>query len=148
MKEKGFFQTYWKWLVSIFFVPLITTILWFNFDGFVPRGEASIDSWLVFWGGFMAFFGTISLGFVAVWQTNKSHKLNEKMLKSNEEQNKINRILQHELYKIEEFIRAGNSFSQSIDVSNMNLGVLMKKTQAMLIMRLVKLKQCSVLKAD
>ena len=82
-----FFQKY-KWRLAIgFFLPLLTSYFVFAFNGFIPAGEVGKASWLSFWGGYLAFFGTVFLGLVTVWQTNRAneqaseaHKTNLKLL--------------------------------------------------------------------
>lgn len=67
-----FFRKYKWWFILIFIVPLAVSYFVFAFNGFIPAGEVGKDTWLSFWGGFLAFYGTVFLGIVAVWQTGRA----------------------------------------------------------------------------
>ena len=67
-------------LSLVFIVPLIITYFVFAPKGFIPAGDVDKNTWLSFWGGFLAFYGAISLGYTSVWQTKKANELSEKMI--------------------------------------------------------------------
>jgi len=72
---KEFFKKYLWWLLGIFVVPLLVSYFWFAFNGFITAGDIDKNHWLTFWGGFLAFYGTVFLGLVAIWQNEKSSKI-------------------------------------------------------------------------
>jgi len=90
---KDFLKRYWKWLIILLVVPLSISYLVFAFNGFVPAGSVGKEIWLSFWGGFLAFYGTMFLGFVALWQNEKANEYADKSNKSAEKANAINQKL-------------------------------------------------------
>lgn len=100
---KKFFEKYGLWLLGILTIPILLTWLWFSVDGFISPGIVEPEHWLNFWGGYLAFFGAIFLGFVAIWQNKKAHeqaddanKINQELLglakKANEQTDNANEI--------------------------------------------------------
>jgi len=77
---KDFLKKY-KWLLSgLFVVPLLVSYFWFVIDGFIPVGDIGKSNWLSFWGGYLAFYGAIFLGLVAVWQNEQAGIVNKRLL--------------------------------------------------------------------
>jgi len=77
---KDFFKEYKWWLIIVFVVPLVVSYSWFTYSGFIPLGNIDKGSWLSFWGGFLAFYGTFFLGMVAIWQNKQADKQNKRLL--------------------------------------------------------------------
>ena len=71
-------------LVILFLLVIGGTYLWFVvFPLRWPRLSFRTGNynWLSFWGSYISFVGTITLGYVAYWQSTKAHKLNEQSQK-------------------------------------------------------------------
>lgn len=89
---KEFFKKYLGLLLIIFVVGIGISYLWFALPIGFPAGQIEKANWLSFWGSFLAFFGTIFLGLVSIWQnenakqaTEKANAISEQMLKYEEE---------------------------------------------------------------
>jgi|GEM_PF-7131256 len=55
---------------------LLVTYFWFICDLPVfQTGRLEIDSWLIFWGSFLAFCGTMFLGTFAYYESKKANKI-------------------------------------------------------------------------
>lgn len=68
-------------LFLIFFVPLLINILFkFDFNIWWIESEWSAGDALNFFGNVLSFIGTIVLGAISIWQTNKANNLSEKVL--------------------------------------------------------------------
>ena len=52
IKKYGF----WGSIIAFPFLILPITYLWFVGIGSIPPGSVDADSWLTFWGGFLAFY--------------------------------------------------------------------------------------------
>lgn len=79
-----FFKKYSILLLVIFFGGLLATWVWFAIDGIFSTGGMDKGVWLSFWGGFLAFFGTVFLGLVSIWQNENAYNISERMLKVEE----------------------------------------------------------------
>ena len=73
-------------MILLFFVPLlIVNILykWYSgIDFFIA--EWSAGDLILYISGFFAFFGTVALGLISVWQTDKANNINKNLLDINE----------------------------------------------------------------
>jgi hypothetical protein len=92
---KDFFKEYKWWLIIVFAVPLGISYIWFTYNGFIPRGDIDKGSWLSFWGGFLAFYGTFFLGMVAIWQNKQADEQNKRLLDIENSRNCCNVILKN-----------------------------------------------------
>jgi len=92
---KDFFKEYKWWLIIVFIAPLGVSYIWFMYDGFIPIGDIAIDSWLSFWGGFLAFYGTFFLGMVAIWQNKQADEQNRRLLDIENSRHSCNVILEN-----------------------------------------------------
>jgi len=65
----------WQFLVFLFIliVPVLA-LLWYSWLSRVIENE--------FWYAYMAYFGTVVLAYVAFWQNNNAHKVNQKLLEN------------------------------------------------------------------
>lgn len=79
-----FFNKYLKWLLVIFIGGILVTWVWFTIDGFFSTGGMDKSVWLSFWGGFLAFIGTLFLGLVSIWQNDNARGISDRMLKIEE----------------------------------------------------------------
>lgn len=74
-------------IIGLLLVPLIVVHLLFKWDtgyDFISA-EWSAGDLIVYIAGFEAFAGTVILGIIAVWQTDKANKTNDSLLKLTEE---------------------------------------------------------------
>ena len=74
-------------LIIIFLLVIVGTYLWFVvFPLCWPRLSFPTGgyNWLPFWGSYISFLGTITLGYVAYWQSTKAHELNKQSQKIQE----------------------------------------------------------------
>ncbi len=88
---KEFFKKYGVPLAIVFVGGILISYFWFATNGFIPAGNIGKANWLSFWGSFLAFFGTVFLGLVSIWQndnakqaTEKANAISEQMLKYEE----------------------------------------------------------------
>ena len=72
-------------LILIFVIPLLVSYFVFAFNGFIPSGDVSKDTWLSFWGGYLTFYGTVFLGIIAIWQNNRAKEQADKANELNEQ---------------------------------------------------------------
>lgn len=74
-------------VLSLFLLPLLAVHLLFKWNvGFdFISAEWSAGELIGYIAGFEAFIGTVSLGIIAVWQTDKANKTNDNLLKLTEE---------------------------------------------------------------
>lgn len=74
-------------IIGLLFIPLIVVHLLFKLDtgyDFISA-EWSAGDLIGYIAGFEAFVGTVVLGIIAVWQTDKANKTNDSLLKMTEE---------------------------------------------------------------
>lgn len=68
-------------LFIILLIPLIINILFkFDFKIWWLESEWSAGDALSFYGGLLSFIGTIILGAISIWQTNKANNISKKLL--------------------------------------------------------------------
>ena len=129
MKITDLLKKWQFWLFANIFI-LIMTWFWFSGGGFIPAGIVEPDSWLAFWGGFLAFVGTTSLGVVAVWQNNKANDTNKRILYQADEHRKISAMLAEQRRKLDKMREA---YKKYITLSDVVYGVSMPSFYAKLI---------------
>ncbi len=77
-----------RFLVTLLLLmPLVFFFAYLAGDyGFgIIKTSLSIDGILAFYGGFLAFIGTVSLGCLTVWQSIRANELNNKVIQRQEE---------------------------------------------------------------
>lgn len=62
--------------IALFIVDLKTRKIWFT--------DLHMDQWISLFGSLLAYFGTILLGTISMWQNQKLQKTNEDLQKSND----------------------------------------------------------------
>ncbi|MBO5349760.1 MAG: hypothetical protein J6A89_08105 [Clostridia bacterium] len=68
-------------VLIILLIPLIINVLFkFDFNIWWLESEWSAGEALNFYGGLLSFAGTIILGSISIWQTNKSNNISKKLL--------------------------------------------------------------------
>jgi len=80
-----FKKEYLYTLIAGIFLLYIFTWLFFIVDGFIPIGTIEKQNWLLFWGSFLSFVGTVFLGFVATTQNNWANDMNKRLLQLEED---------------------------------------------------------------
>ena len=75
-----------KVIVTILFILLITVVVPIVINELYKTGKGYITMWgaddvFSFYGSYLSFIGTVALGTVAIYQSNKAYKLNEQLQK-------------------------------------------------------------------
>lgn len=116
--------TGWIFIIIIIFIAIIL-ITYFTFYKvpvsrvFICREDVKPNDWLLFWGSFISFLGSILLGIIALLQNSRLHRINVDLQKKNYVSENYSNICSSNVSKIIAY-QPNDSFIDNMKTSLLN----------------------------
>ncbi len=118
--KKAFYTRWWFWTIIILMLIAIPFIINYAYLKGTPDGQPntafSASDMILFYGSFLAFIGTITLGFVAYKQNERANDISSRILKI--EENKFTPYIKLNILSDKEFLFNGHQYDMTFKIDN------------------------------